>query len=41
MKITRRRFIAITAAAGGLPLLPIASTRGLTAARLVGDRAGL
>jgi FAD:protein FMN transferase len=25
MKLTRRRFIAITAAAGGLPLLPIAS----------------
>jgi thiamine biosynthesis lipoprotein len=27
MKLTRRRFIAITAAAGGLPLLPIASAR--------------
>jgi len=27
MKLTRRRFIAITAAAGGLPLLPIAPAR--------------
>lgn len=27
MRLTRRRFIAITAAAGGLPLLPIASAR--------------
>ncbi|MGO4870484.1 MAG: FAD:protein FMN transferase [Roseiarcus sp.] len=27
MQLTRRRFIAITAAAGGLPLLPIASAR--------------
>ena len=27
MTLTRRRFIAITAAAGGLPLLPIASAR--------------
>ena len=27
MQFTRRRFIAITAAAGGLPLLPIAAAR--------------
>ncbi len=40
--ITRRRFIAITAAAGGLPLLPIAPARADAAvARLVGNRAGL
>ena len=42
MQITRRRFIAITAAAGGLPLLPIASARAdAAAARMVRNRARL
>ena len=42
MKITRRRFIAIAAAAGGLPLLPVLPGRAPTAvARLVGNGARL